>query len=269
MSTLSAICQKRLDADVKILELEPVFSVECYRNEANKLEWFFLVTGPVDSDYKGGEYIGKVIHSPGYPFNAPDYMMLTPNGRFTAGNKICLSNSGYHKDEWSAAWNIRTILQGFLSIMLEDRDDGISHIHNSKEERRKYAEASIKYNKETKETKDVYEKFMTLREEAKKKAIEKEAEKAKSKETKPVSKEVKETKESKEKPTAVTVVTPVVPVKPVVKPTDKPVTDEYQPDEGDLDIETSKALLEQWQNEHKKILEMSKKRKATAPVAKA
>ena len=54
--------------------------------------------------------------------------MLTPSGRFNVGTKICLTNSSYHKGDWSSTWNILSILIAFNSIWLDDNEHGISHI---------------------------------------------------------------------------------------------------------------------------------------------
>jgi hypothetical protein len=89
------------------------------------------------------------MHSPEYPLKGPDYMMLTPNGRFTPDKKICLTNSAYHPESWSAMWNIRNMLDGFLSVMVADQDGGISHIRRTTDSpkiRKKYADESVAYN---------------------------------------------------------------------------------------------------------------------------
>jgi ubiquitin-conjugating enzyme E2 J2 len=147
MANISKICMKRLAGDIKMLHKDPLEFIEARPDDKDFLTWYFLVKGPDFSDYKGGYYIGKIMHNPEYPFKPPDFMMLTPNGRFMDGHKICLSNSSYHSSEWSALWNIKSILTGFLSIMLDDVDNGISHIHSSKEERAYLAKTSIEYNK--------------------------------------------------------------------------------------------------------------------------
>jgi ubiquitin-conjugating enzyme E2 J2 len=147
MSTLTKICKKRLFGDLKLLKKDPMEYIEALPDEENLLIWYFLVKGPEFSDFNNGYYIGKIIHNPEYPFKPPDFMMLTPNGRFMEERKICLSNSSYHSNEWSAMWNIKSILTGFLSIMLSDGDNGISHIHESKQKRQILAKQSIEYNK--------------------------------------------------------------------------------------------------------------------------
>jgi len=146
MSTIPQLCKKRLMGDIKLLQKEPMEYIETSPDDNDMLIWYFLVKGPEFSDYKGGYYIGKIMHNAEYPFKSPDFMMLTPNGRFNIKSKICLSNSSYHSSEWSPVWNILSILTGFLSIMLDDKDNGISHIHESPEKRRKMAGESIQYN---------------------------------------------------------------------------------------------------------------------------
>jgi ubiquitin-conjugating enzyme E2 J2 len=132
---------------MKLIKKDPHKYIDVAADEKDLLIWYFLIKGPEFSDYKGGYYIGKIMHNPEYPLKPPDFMMLTPSGRFMIGSKICLSNSSYHSNEWSAMWNIHTILTGFLSIMLDDKEHGISHIHATKAEKDKFAKESIEYNK--------------------------------------------------------------------------------------------------------------------------
>jgi len=147
MSSISVICKKRLLGDIRLLQKDPHKYIEAVPSENNLLEWYFLIKGVEGTDYFGGFYIGKIIFHTDYPFKGPDYVVLSPSGRFTIGTKICLSNSTYHQDEWSASWTIHAILTGFLSIMLDDKEHGISHIHGTKQERLYYAKNSIEYNK--------------------------------------------------------------------------------------------------------------------------
>jgi ubiquitin-protein ligase len=146
MTAISQITQKRLANELKLLQKDPIEMIETYPDEKDNLVWYFLVRGPDETDYKGGYYIGKLLHNPEYPIKAPDYMMLTPSGRFEINKKICLTNSGYHSESWSAIWNIRTMLGAFLSIMADDSTSGLSHIKKSPEERRQQAKDSVNYN---------------------------------------------------------------------------------------------------------------------------
>lgn len=140
-----------------MIKKDPIDGIDAVPDEKDLLTWYFLLKGPADSDYVGGWYIGKIMHSPDYPLKPPDFMMLTPNGRFLTDKKICLSNTGYHSNEWSAMWNIKTIILGFLSIMLDDKEHGISHIFASKEERKVLAEMSFAFNQEN--YKEIFSRF--------------------------------------------------------------------------------------------------------------
>jgi ubiquitin-protein ligase len=142
---LSGFTRKRIVGDTKLLINEPVENIKVYYYDNNILEWFFLING-LDEDYKGGEYIARMVFDSEYPKTPPEFYVLTPNGRFDAGQKICLSNSKYHKYEWNPLWNIHAILKGFLSIFVEDKDSGISHIKTAPEIRQKMAKESIKWN---------------------------------------------------------------------------------------------------------------------------
>lgn len=147
MTTISHICTKRLTGDIKLLQKEPLEFIDAIPDEEDILKWYFIVKGPSYSDFKDGYYLGIINHNPEYPFKPPDFKMLTPNGRFSIDKKICLSNSNYHSNEWNTMWNIKTILVGFLSIMLDDDEYDVSHIRSSKKEKEMFAKNSIEYNK--------------------------------------------------------------------------------------------------------------------------
>lgn len=197
MNSVNRICQKRLAGDMKLLLKDPPEFIEAYPDDKDMLIWYFLVKGPEFSDYKGGYYLGKIMHNPEYPFKPPDFMMLTPSGRFLTDQKICLSNSSYHSNEWSSMWNIKAILTGFLSIMLDDNEHGISHISRPKDEKMKLAKESVQFNKD--KYPDLIKKFTRLldekgdpRQEVKKEEPKKKEDK---KETKKDSKPVKSKEE--------------------------------------------------------------------------
>lgn len=142
------VCKRRLMNDLKTLQKEPLPLIDIYPDQSDILTWYFLIKGPEDSDYKGGYYLGKIIYGPNYPFQPPDFVILTPNGRFTINHKICLTNSGYHKGEWNSLWTTPAIILGLLSVMLDDVDNGIGHIHCTPQERNSFAKNSIEYNKQ-------------------------------------------------------------------------------------------------------------------------
>ncbi len=157
MNIISPLCKKRLMGDIRILRRDPHQYIDVSPDDKDILVWYFMVKGPDFSDFNGGYYIGKIMYNTEYPFKPPDFMMLTPSGRFNIGTKICLSNSSYHQNEWSPMWTIHATLTGFLSIMLDDKEHGISHIHSSKQERNQFATNAVDYNK--KNHKDILKLF--------------------------------------------------------------------------------------------------------------
>lgn len=149
---INKLTLKRIAGDYKLFEKTNPPNFDVLPNKDNILEISFLMFGNTGTPFEGGQYIGKIVHNPAYPTKAPDYYMLTPNGRFEINKKICLTNSSYHQTDWApAAWNLVTILEGFSSVFhSEFKEDkvGISHIqHTSVETIKKLASESIAYNK--------------------------------------------------------------------------------------------------------------------------
>lgn len=143
---ISPQTEKRLHNELKDLKKNKTDFIQAIQDETNKLIFYFCLKGDKTSDYNGGYYIGKIILPADYPNNPGDFMMLTPNGRFTIDHKICLSNTGYHRDTWNPLWSIRNILLGIYSIWMDDKENGISHIHESPDIRRRYAKESMNFN---------------------------------------------------------------------------------------------------------------------------
>ncbi len=151
------IQKKRFANELKLLNQQPLGYITAYPDEKNPLIWYFLVVGQKGTQYYGGHYIGEIHHSPKYPAEPPNYYMRTPSGRYEINSKICLTNSSYHRGDWSSTWNIQSILIAFYSIWLDDSEHGISHITRTGPERAKMAGESKDYN--IKNYKKIYEKF--------------------------------------------------------------------------------------------------------------
>ena len=74
--------------------------------------------------FEGGIYHGRILLPVEYPFKPPNFMLLTPNGRFETLTKICLSITSYHAE------HLATELVG------EDGVDGDSSVYGDTERRR-------------------------------------------------------------------------------------------------------------------------------------
>lgn len=145
-SGLPRLFQKRIHNELKLLQKDPLESIDVFPDETDIRKWYFLIRGPDDSEYKGGWYIGKLILSDNYPTTPVDFYMLTPSGRFDVEKKICLTISSYHSEQWSSIWSIQKILGAFLSVMVSDYDTGISHIKETPKARNILALKSVNYN---------------------------------------------------------------------------------------------------------------------------
>jgi ubiquitin-conjugating enzyme E2 J2 len=132
--SLSKLCIKRITGDLISFEKHNPTFFDVYPNKDNILEINFIMYGRPDTPYYGGRYIGKIIHNPEYPLKAPDYYVLTPNGRFDINKKICLTNSSFHQDEWAPTWNLVSMLEGFDSVWHSNiKEDliGIGHLRDT------------------------------------------------------------------------------------------------------------------------------------------
>ena len=107
---------KRLNKEYKSIQANPPPYIIAHPSEDNILEWHYVLTGPQDTPYEGGQYHGLLRFPPQYPFQPPSILMITPSGRFKPNTRICLSMSDYHPDTWNPAWSVLTILTGMLSF---------------------------------------------------------------------------------------------------------------------------------------------------------
>lgn len=110
--------------------------------EDNLFEWHFTLKGPENSPYEGGLFHGKVMLPEGYPIKPPDFIFLTPNGRFDIGRKICLSNSSYHPESWSPLWTIRNMIESILMIFPTNDVSGLGHLNTPVNLIRKFVDES-------------------------------------------------------------------------------------------------------------------------------
>jgi len=106
-------------------------------------EWQFAVRGPPGTDYEGGIYVGRIILPVNYPLAPPSIMLLTPNGRWEVGKKICLSNTNYHPDLWQPAWGIRTMMEALRSHFPMPGDGAIGAVDWPSDLRQRLARESL------------------------------------------------------------------------------------------------------------------------------
>jgi len=108
-------------------------------------EWQFAVRGPPGTDFEGGIYTGRIALPVNYPLAPPSIMLLTPNGRFEVGKKICLSNTSYHPELWQPSWGIRTIMEALRSHFPMPGDGAIGAIEWPSDMRKRLAKESLDF----------------------------------------------------------------------------------------------------------------------------
>ncbi|KAI0129820.1 ubiquitin-conjugating enzyme [Xylariales sp. AK1849] len=116
----SKAAHKRLTREYKTISQNPPPYITAHPSDANILEWHYIITGPEDTPYYGGQYWGTLVFPPNYPFAPPAIRMHTPSGRFQPSTRLCLSISDFHPKSFNPAWEVSTILIGLLSFMTSE-----------------------------------------------------------------------------------------------------------------------------------------------------
>ena len=136
---------KRIQKEYKDIIKNPIEHILAKPNPNNLYEWHYLIKGHI-KPYKNGYYYGILTLPIEYPLKPPKIIMITPNGRFKIDTRLCFSMSDYHIETWNPNWNIRTILIGFYSFMLEESNTQGS-IESSYNERLILSNKSLEFNK--------------------------------------------------------------------------------------------------------------------------
>jgi ubiquitin-protein ligase len=138
----------RILKEIEEIKKNPDKNYKIFVSESNIMDWYILYSNIDDERFKDGEYLLHIKLHEGYPYKAPEFKWLTPNGRFEINTKICYNISTYHEAEWNPLWRMRTIIIGILSMLLEKQTTGIGHIMScSPAQFKNYANSSKEYNK--------------------------------------------------------------------------------------------------------------------------
>jgi ubiquitin-conjugating enzyme E2 J2 len=136
----------RLSRDYRAIQKSPVPYVDARPSPVNILSWSYLITGPPDTPYVGGQYYGHLLFPATFPYAAPSITMTTPSGRFNPNSTICTTFTSLHPEAWNPAWTVETILMGFLSFMT-GKERGAGVIPNSTDDdKREFASMSKRWN---------------------------------------------------------------------------------------------------------------------------
>ncbi|KDN46289.1 UBC-like protein [Tilletiaria anomala UBC 951] len=156
MATKAA--SKRLGKEQQIMEKDPPPYCYARPREDNVLEWHFILRGPPDSPYDGGEFWGQLSFPSDYPFKPPGIKMSTPSGRFKPDTKICTSMSDFHPGSWNPSWSVANILVGLLSFMCAD-EMTTGSVSASHADRQQFARQSHEWNIKQKKFRALFPDF--------------------------------------------------------------------------------------------------------------
>mmetsp|Transcript_53172 Transcript_53172/g.122161 ORF Transcript_53172/g.122161 Transcript_53172/m.122161 type:complete len:297 (-) Transcript_53172:469-1359(-) len=113
--------------------------------EDDFFEWHFTLRGPEGTAFAGGRFHGRITLPQEYPFRPPSIFLLTPNGRFEVGKKICLSVSAHHPESWQPAWGIRTIITALIAFFPSKAEGALAALDYTAEERQQLARRSLSW----------------------------------------------------------------------------------------------------------------------------
>lgn len=161
---MSTLFYKRLHKEIQLYQKDNFsFSNLILKPTDNLSVWYAVIYDLKDTEYTEGVYLMKIMVPDKYPLSPPDIMMLTPSGRFDINKKLCTSFTGYHKDLYSASWNISAMCSGFISFMTDNYDNaeskGIGGIQSTPKVKKQIAKESRNYIKNNKVVFDIFETY--------------------------------------------------------------------------------------------------------------
>lgn len=136
---------KRLAKEYASITKSPPPYITAHPSESNILEWHYIITGPPETPYEGGQYWGTLMFPSNYPFAPPAIRMHTPSGRFQPSTRLCLSISDFHPKSFNPAWEVSTILTGLLSFMTSE-EMTTGSVRASDQERKLFAQRTRWWN---------------------------------------------------------------------------------------------------------------------------
>ena len=120
-------CVKRIRADVRYLEQEPLLGIYCFPDEEFSTIQHALIVGPFDTPYEGGFFYFLIDCPDNYPHEPPKVTLMTTGGgtvRFNpnlySNGKVCLSILGtWSGPGWAPVNSLASVLLSIQSLMNE------------------------------------------------------------------------------------------------------------------------------------------------------
>lgn len=127
-------------------------SISAFPDGANIFLWVGTINGPENTPYSGQSYKLQLEFTNSYPYSAPIVKFITPcfhpNVDHTSG-VICLD---ILKDQWSALYDVTTILLSIQSLLGEPNNDSplntqAATMWSNQKEYKKYLDTFYEQNK--------------------------------------------------------------------------------------------------------------------------
>ncbi|KAJ1674743.1 Ubiquitin-conjugating enzyme E2 11 [Spiromyces aspiralis] len=115
---ISSAVVKRLRSELMGLMMANISGISAFPDSDNLLKWRGTITGAAGTVYEGLKYKLLILFPSNYPYKAPTITFETPcwHPNVDEHGNICLD---ILKEEWSAIYNIQTILLSLQSLLGE------------------------------------------------------------------------------------------------------------------------------------------------------
>ena len=123
----------------------------CAPDPEDPLTWYYVVFG-LEGDFEGGFYFGKVVCPTDYPARPPYITVMTKNGHFVAGEKVCLSITDYHPESWNPAWTCTHVILGMISFWLGGEETAGSQYYYGNDRKTHKTNACIDFAMKSRES---------------------------------------------------------------------------------------------------------------------
>lgn len=139
-------------------------------SEKNESIWYILIRN-IDGDtneYKGGEYLFKMIPHNEHPVKPPRFYALTPNGLFKHDSVCCISIGEFHPENYSPTLGLSNFATSLMSSLVDRehmlKSGGINLIYTKPHDIKKMARESVAFNDKyyseiIRELRDLYEDY--------------------------------------------------------------------------------------------------------------
>ncbi|KAA0164924.1 hypothetical protein FNF31_00112 [Cafeteria roenbergensis] len=124
----AAASGKRLQAELMQLVMAAEPGVSAFPAGDNLFEWIGTIDGSKETVFEGMKFQMRLVFPAQYPFKAPQVTFETPvfHPNVDESGNICLD---ILKEEWSAAYSVKTLLVSIRSLLGEPNNDSPLNAH--------------------------------------------------------------------------------------------------------------------------------------------